>query len=135
MVCVNELSLLCLSFCSSPSSLKEVVDYIMKTKLVEEEFTFRVKRGTVLEDILEDAGSKAFDPRKQVKTSFVGEAGQDVGGVTRELWHLFGKEVQKSLCEGQQDALVLRHDSTRLKVLTSMYSLCFNNLSMSTVEW
>lgn len=95
----------------------------MQAKLGEEEFTFRIKRESVLEDILEDAGSRSFNPQKIVKTAFVGEAGQDTGGITRELWRLFGENVKESLCEGREHALVLRHDSNRLKVYRHTYNI------------
>jgi hypothetical protein len=45
----------------------------------------------------------------------VGEAGEDTGGLTRELWRLFSKSIQQHLCEGQENCLIFRHDSAKLQ--------------------
>ena len=50
-----------------------------------------------------------------MKTYFVGESGKDTGGLTREMWSLFSKSIQQSLCEGANRS-VLRHDATKLQV-------------------
>ena len=49
------------------------------------------------------------------QTWFVGELGKDTGGVTREMWRLFGKYVQMT-CDGQDGKLVFRQDSTKVQV-------------------
>ena len=48
-----------------------------------------------------------------IQTWFIGEAGRDTGGVTRELWRLLSHDVMR-LCEGQLSKLVFRHDSDRV---------------------
>ena len=50
-----------------------------------------------------------------MQTWFIGEAGRDTGGVTRELWRLLSHDVMR-LCEGQPSKLVFRHDSDRVLV-------------------
>ena len=45
----------------------------------------------------------------------MGELGKDTGGVTREMWRLFGNEL-KMLCDGRKDKLVFRHDSAKVQV-------------------
>ena len=45
----------------------------------------------------------------------MGESGRDIGGVTRELWRLLGHGVA-SLCEGQSEMLVFRHDTEKVGV-------------------
>lgn len=63
-------------------------------------------------------GKPKRSPFKRVKTYFVAEAGQDTGGLTRELWCLFARHVQQSLCEGKEHCMVLRHDANKLQVIT-----------------
>ena len=60
-----------------------------------------------------------------MKTYFTGEAGQDTGGLTRELWQLFGKHLKQSLCEGKDNCLVFRHDAQKLKVSIYNYISSF----------
>lgn len=64
---------------SSPRKLQEVYEYLQNKVLSEEEFKFRIRREFVLEDILEDVGTRAFDPQKKIVTCFVGENGILVG--------------------------------------------------------
>ena len=83
--------------------------------MTTEEYEFQVRRDHVLEDLLKESRKRSYHPQKRVKTWFVGEEGEDTGGLTRELWRLFGKEIQ-SLCEGKENILVPRHDATKLQV-------------------
>ena len=50
-----------------------------------------------------------------LQTWFIGECGSDTGGVTHELWRLFGNSVM-GLCEGQANTLVFRQDSGKVSV-------------------
>lgn len=50
-----------------------------------------------------------------LQTWFIGEGGDDEGGVTRELWTLLGHGIIR-LCEGEPNTLVFRHDSGRVGV-------------------
>ena len=84
----------------------------LEKNVTTEEYEFQVRRDHVLEDLLKESRKRSYHPQKRVKTWFVGE---DTGGLTRELWHLFGKEIQ-SLCEGKESSLVPRHDATKLQV-------------------
>ena len=105
-------------FNSSPKTIKDIFEYL-EAKLAStatDDYTFNIRRDCVLEDILEDVGSASFCPYKIMKTYFVGEVGEDTGGLTRELWRLFSREVRNVVFEGQENARTLRHDSTRLKV-------------------
>ncbi len=47
---------------------------------------------------------------------FLGEAGEDGGGLKREFWCLLFKQVKSSLFEGVGDRLVPRHDVVALQV-------------------
>ncbi len=47
---------------------------------------------------------------------FLGEAGQDGGGLRREFWSVLGKDIKNSLFEGSGDRLTPRHDITALQV-------------------
>ena len=67
------------------------------------------------------------------------EVGRDTGGVTRELWCLFGCAVMQ-LCEGQPDKLVLRHNSEHVQVIIiakCMQSTVFDEIFSFTyyTEW
>ena len=53
--------------------------------------------------------------RFYIQTWFIGKCGRDTGGVTRELWRLFGYCLVE-LCEGTPNCLVFRHDSGRVSV-------------------
>ena len=69
-----------------------------------------------MHDLLKDTAKSSYGPNKKVKTWFVGEEGIDTGGLTRELWGLFGKEIQRTLCEGKKNNLIFRHDAKKLQV-------------------
>ncbi|XP_055576779.1 probable E3 ubiquitin-protein ligase HERC3 [Falco cherrug] len=66
------------------------------TALVQEHWDFPVRRWCLLQDIwthLNDASTQQF--RKILKVSFVGEAGQDGGGLTQELFSV----AARTLCQ------------------------------------
>ena len=85
-------------------------------KLLSETHEYHIRRSDVLQDLLRETRKKSFSPFKRVKTYFIGELGKDTGGLTREMWSLFSKSVQQSLCEGKANCSVLRHDATKLQV-------------------
>ena len=47
---------------------------------------------------------------------FLGEAGQDGGGPSREFWELLSKDIKTSLFEGDDNRCVIRHDAVGLQV-------------------
>ena len=47
--------------------------------------------------------------------------GKDTGGVTKEMWRLFGQNLLTSLCEGPDGNVVFRHDSSKVKVCNVTY--------------
>lgn len=51
---------------------------------------------------------------------FLGEAGEDGGGLRREFWTLLFKDMKSSLFEGCGDCCVLRHDAIGLQVMLKM---------------
>ena len=102
------------SFFSSPQSLKDVI-VNLRMKL-NETHVYHVRRSNLFEDLLRKTRKRSHRPSKHVETDFVGELGEDTGGLTRELWCLFGKYLQQSLCEGKENCLVFRHDATKLQV-------------------
>ena len=77
---------------------------------------YHVRCSDVFSDLLRETGKRSFQPLKRLKTYFVGKYGKDTGGLTRGLWHLFGKHIQQHLCEGKENCLVLRHGATKLQV-------------------
>lgn len=85
-------------------------------KLKTETHKYHVRRSDLFHDLLRETTKKSYHPLKHVETYFVGEPGFDTGGLTRELWRLFGKHVQQSLCEGKENCLVIRHDASKLQV-------------------
>ena len=50
----------------------------------------------------------------QVK--FIGEDGDDEGGLKREFWLLFSREVKSRFFEGKDGHSTLKHDSSSLIV-------------------
>ena len=80
-------------------------------------FTFEVRRSCILDDLLRGIKSKCFHPKKKINTWFVGESGRDTGGLTRELWCLFSREMA-SICDGKEHCKIPRHDAVKLQVHT-----------------
>ena len=81
-----------------------------------------VRREFILTDLLTEAQKPNFDPHKKIKTWFVGEAGVDTGGLTRELWRLFAAELRLLvLCDGSEECKVPRHDADKLQVCACVY--------------
>ena len=78
-------------------------------------FTFEVRRSCVLDDLMHAMKSKCFHPTKKIYTWFVGESGSDTGGLTREMWGLFSREVLR-LCDGKDNFKIIRHDAAKLQV-------------------
>lgn len=66
---------------------------------------------------------------------FLGEAGQDGGGPSREFWALLSKDIRSSLFEGDENCCVIRHDAVGLQVnkLISYYNYCFHSLCMAAI--
>ena len=80
-------------------------------------YRFLLRREFLLSDLLRGVWSKQFHLRNKIKLWFVGEEGRDTGGLTREMWRLFAKELQQ-MCEGRAGCLMIKHDATKLKVGT-----------------
>ena len=53
--------------------------------------------------------------RKCLNVWFIGESGRDTGGLTREMFTLYSRQL-KSLCDGQEHMKIPRHDATILQV-------------------
>ena len=53
---------------------------------------------------------------KYLQVDFVGEAGEDGGGLRREFWCLVGRDIKNSPFEGSGDRLIPRLDGTALQV-------------------
>ena len=69
----------------------------------------------MLEDMLHAMKKKNFHPSKKVYSWFVGEAGRDTGGITREMWTLLGKDIA-NICDGKDNCKIPRHDADKLQV-------------------
>ena len=52
---------------------------------------------------------------------FVGEAGVDTGGPSREFWNLLSKEIACEYCRGQPGKLVFERNTQALQVIDSAY--------------
>ena len=52
---------------------------------------------------------------------FVGEAGVDTGGSSREFWNLLSKEIAGEYCRGQPRILVFERNTQALQVIDSAY--------------
>lgn len=98
----------------SPQSLSDIIQQL-KSKIHAETHEYHVRRSEVLNDLLRETRKRAYSPFKCVKTYFVGEPGEDTGGLTRELWCLFAKHIQESLCDGKENCRVFRHDAAKLQ--------------------
>ncbi|CAI8034740.1 G2/M phase-specific E3 ubiquitin-protein ligase [Geodia barretti] len=101
-------------FCSLPESLNDVINHL-KLNVTQETHEYNVRRDEVFSDMMREAKKRSFSPYKRVKTYFVGEQGNDTGGLTRELWCLFARHVQHNLCEGHENCKVIRHDASKLQ--------------------
>lgn len=110
--------------------MQAVLAYLEKK--LDGEFTVHIRRDEVFQDLLDSS----IHPQRRVLTYFVGEYGEDAGGLTRELWRLFAKEVKAKLCEGKRNLLVLRHDSEKLMV-TGCFSFIptWSGLNIIYVPW
>ena len=51
------------------------------------------------------------------KVKFLGELGEDGGGLTREFWSLLSKEIKASIFYGEGSRCVVRHDPLLLQVI------------------
>ena len=77
---------------------------------------YNVRRNHLFHDLVKETTKRSFHPLKLVSTYFIGEAGSDTGGLTRELWRLFGMYLEESLLEGKKNRMVVRHDASKLQV-------------------
>ena len=48
---------------------------------------------------------------------FVGEKGEDTGGLRREFWRLFGLGVTKEYCVGDSSCMTFRQNVSALQVI------------------
>lgn len=75
---------------------------------------FSLRREHLMEDLMKKTHRLNFSALKTVQAYFAGEAGRG-DGVTKELWCLFGEEVEV-LCDGGAGCRIFRHDAVKLKV-------------------
>ena len=50
------------------------------------------------------------------KVEFVGEVGEDTGGLSREFWYLLFRDIQDTMFEGSDNRLVPLCDTVSLQV-------------------
>lgn len=105
-------------FAYRPETLQDAV-MLLQSMVLPEVQEFHIRRSHVLDDIVKETKRRTFQPLKKIVTWFVGEAGKDTGGLTRELWRLFAKEVE-SLCDGHPTRKIFRHDAAKLQVCIVM---------------
>ena len=79
---------------------------MLEMALKDETFQYEIRRDFVLCDLLRTVEKKTYDPQKRVNVWFVGEEGRDTGGLSREMWWLFGSEMQR-MCEGKEGCLLI----------------------------
>ena len=97
-----------------PQTLQDVLSVLKSRVLSTEVQLFTIRRGHIFEDIVKEAKRPSYAPLKKIKTEFAGEAGDDTGGISRELWTLFAREVS-ALCDGSAKCKIFRHDSVKVK--------------------
>jgi hypothetical protein len=51
-----------------------------------------------------------------LQVQFLGEEGEDGGGLSREFWALLARDIHSTLFEGMGDRCILRHDAVGLQV-------------------
>ena len=98
------------------------------------------RREFVLEDALRHAGKKKFDPEKTLKVLtaakqiicrkaniyiyillsfqviFIGEEGEDLGGLRREFWRLFSSAAAEQYCTGSEQFKTFQQNVPALEV-------------------
>lgn len=63
-----------------------------------------------------------------IQVEFLGEEGEDGGGLLREFWTLLFKEIKNSLFDGSDDRYVPRHDVIALQVPFKIYVFTLNSI-------
>lgn len=117
----------------------------LKNEVVE----FQVRREYVYLDLLKESKKSKFHPMKRVQvflesnaydecaylkqTWFIGEMGRDTGGITRELWKLFGESLER-LCIGEENMLVFRPDSNKV-IVRVLCNLVTDIQCIHLTEW
>ena len=110
-------SSLCLFFVyRQPETLDGAIKSIIENNLRGETFQFEIRREVALQDMLSETKTTLFHPLKKVKIWFVGETGEDTGGLTREAWCLLGRALER-ICEGRPGFKIPRHDAAKLQVM------------------
>lgn len=97
------------------TSLKEVIMTLSAKVIDYDEFKIEVRHGFVMEDLLQEINCSTFNPKKKIYTEIVGESGRDTGGLTREMFCYFGRDLKRS-CAGSGNIKIPRHDTVKLQV-------------------
>ncbi|XP_064387954.1 uncharacterized protein LOC135336110 isoform X1 [Halichondria panicea] len=102
---------------NSSESIATIADLLksLSKYVTGEEVTVTVRRENVLDDALRTVRRGSFPIDHTIIVEFLGEAGEDGGGLKREFWCLLFKQVKSSLFEGVGDRLVPRHDVVALQ--------------------
>ena len=122
------------SFSPSISLQSALISIAGKVKK-NQEYVFEIRREHILRDCLRNVSTYDFSPTKcikvitlmqglqtinfnydLVKVIFIGEQGEDGGGPRRKIWSLFALALKGSYFEGNEDSMVVRHDTMTLQV-------------------
>jgi hypothetical protein len=83
-----------------------------------------VRRDYIVSDCLAAVRRSSFNPKKTIIVEFVGEEGDDTGGLLREMWRLLAQSLSEEgpLLQGPPFAKVPRHNVVSIQViLTTLY--------------
>ncbi|KAJ1969311.1 putative E3 ubiquitin-protein ligase [Dispira parvispora] len=76
------------------SKVKEaLLTTILKKRLIEPYLTLNVRRDCIVEDSLNQLASHETDLKKKLRVQFIGEAGIDAGGLTKEWFMLLLRDL------------------------------------------
>jgi hypothetical protein len=102
-----------------PLDVKEVLEKHRREFLYFDDnsaFRITVRRSSIWDDALR-AVKRAFDEKKLVRVTFIGESAVDGGGPRREFFMLLMNAIREnnSLLDGPLTTRVLRHNTTALQ--------------------
>ena len=102
---------------SSSTTLKDVLMELSTRNVGNGVQRIDIRRDRVLDDMIRETGKKNFNCNpSNIKVWFIGECGEDYGGLTRESWGLLSKEIKFKLCTGISPNLVFSPNFTKLQV-------------------
>ncbi|XP_019857667.1 PREDICTED: G2/M phase-specific E3 ubiquitin-protein ligase-like [Amphimedon queenslandica] len=90
------------------------------------------RRDFILTDALKHSTKPKFDPKNQLKVTFVGEAGEDIGGLRREFWRLFVSSAAQEYFIGEASCKTFQPNVQALQ--DEVYERLGEWIAMSVVQ-